>query len=144
MSGRGRSSTKQIERVPQGCFGVATYEDTVSAQFVNCNAQYLKKTKFRTKSVRNFFCPGKNELIQKAKNLRLFALKTRSVARRQEWHRVWIDPLPFRRCVAIRCAAFTVTLLLISDDFLRCRAIFPKRWQQSQNAKLHQFAYFLF
>ena len=31
VSGWEHSSTTQIERVPQGCFGVATYKDTVSA-----------------------------------------------------------------------------------------------------------------
>lgn len=31
VSGWEHSSTKQIKRVPQGCFGVATYENTVSA-----------------------------------------------------------------------------------------------------------------
>jgi len=31
VSGWEHSSTKQIERVPQGCFGVATYGNTVSA-----------------------------------------------------------------------------------------------------------------
>lgn len=31
VSGRERSSTKQTDRVPQGSFGGATYEDTVPA-----------------------------------------------------------------------------------------------------------------
>ena len=39
VSGWEHSSTTQQDRVPQGCFEVATYKDTVSACTVNCNAQ---------------------------------------------------------------------------------------------------------
>ena len=38
-SGWEHSSAKQSERAPQGSFEVATYNDTVSAYTVNCNAQ---------------------------------------------------------------------------------------------------------
>ena len=43
VSGWEHSSTTQLDRVPRGSFGVATYRNTVSASTVNCKCAVLQK-----------------------------------------------------------------------------------------------------